>query len=103
MSYNPFSLAGKTILVTGASSGIGRACAAEASKLGATVIACGRNRERLNKTMALLDSGNHSIFEGDLQEQDTIEHPGIARLVELCPAIDQQGPFVVHPDTITIG
>jgi NAD(P)-dependent dehydrogenase (short-subunit alcohol dehydrogenase family) len=83
MSYNPFSLAGKTILVTGASSGIGRACAAEASKLGATVIACGRNRERLNKTMALLDSGNHSIFEGDLQEQDTIE-----RLVKDVPVLD---------------
>ena len=34
MSYNPYSLEGKTILVTGASSGIGKATAIECSKLG---------------------------------------------------------------------
>jgi NAD(P)-dependent dehydrogenase (short-subunit alcohol dehydrogenase family) len=37
-SYNPFFLDGKTILVTGASSGIGRAAAIECSKMGAKVI-----------------------------------------------------------------
>ena len=44
--YNPFSLRGKTILVTGASSGIGRATAIECSRLGATVILTGRNEEK---------------------------------------------------------
>lgn len=83
MSYNPFSLKDKTILITGASSGIGRACAVEASKLGANVIVCGRNRERLDKTMALMDGENHSVFEGDLLEQDTIE-----RLVKDVPTLD---------------
>lgn len=83
MSYNPFSLAGKTILVTGASSGIGRACAVEASKLGAIVIVCGRNRERLEQTMALLEGDRHTVFEGDLLEQETIE-----RLVRDVPVLD---------------
>ena len=43
MLYNPFTLEGKTILVTGASSGIGRTTAIECSKMGANVIITGRN------------------------------------------------------------
>ena len=46
MMYNPFSLEGKTILVTGASSGIGRAIAVECSKMGAQLIITARNEER---------------------------------------------------------
>ena len=55
--YNPFSLIGKTILVTGASSGIGRAIAIESSKMGANIILTGRNEERLQETMSMLDAG----------------------------------------------
>lgn len=51
MFYNPFSLSGKTILVTGASSGIGQATAIECSKLGAKLVITGRNAERLQETM----------------------------------------------------
>lgn len=83
MSYNPFSLKDKTILITGASSGIGRACAIEASQLGASVIACGRNQERLAETRTLLNGEHHRLFEGDLLEQDTI-----GRLVNEVPALD---------------
>ena len=43
--YNPFSLRGKTILVTGASSGIGRATAIECSRLGAALVLTGRNEK----------------------------------------------------------
>ncbi len=48
--YNPFSLEGKIILVTGASSGIGRATAIECSKMGATVVITGRNNPQLIET-----------------------------------------------------
>lgn len=47
--YNPYSLSGKTILVTGASSGIGRSIAIECSRMGATLILTGRNEERLTE------------------------------------------------------
>lgn len=45
--FNPFSLEGKNILVTGASSGIGRQCSIDCAMMGAKVIAIGRNKERL--------------------------------------------------------
>lgn len=83
INYNPFSLEGKTILVTGASSGIGQASAVEASKLGANVIVCGRNKERLEQTLNMLEGDNNSCFEGDLLEQDVVE-----RLVKEVPVLD---------------
>lgn len=83
MSYNPFSLEGKTILVTGASSGIGQSCAIEASKMGAKIIACGRSKERLDQTMSLLEGDNNHIFNGDLIDQTTIEN-----LVNDVPMLD---------------
>ena len=57
--YNPFSLAGKAILVTGASSGIGRAIAIECSKMGARVIITGRDSGRLNITYSELSGHDH--------------------------------------------
>lgn len=66
MNFNPFSLANKTILVTGASSGIGRATAIECSKMGATLIITGRNSDRLKETFMELTGGGHQMFCADL-------------------------------------
>ena len=54
--YNPFSLLGKTILITGASSGIGRAKAIECAKMGASLVITGRNANRLNETYKALEA-----------------------------------------------
>lgn len=55
-SYNPFSLVGKTILITGAAGGIGRATAIECAKLGASLILTDINEEGLKSTLGELDS-----------------------------------------------
>lgn len=71
--YNPFSLDGKTILVTGASSGIGRAIAIECSKMGATIIMTARNEERLNETLSLMfNQTTHKFILADLSNEKDI-------------------------------
>lgn len=72
--YNPFSLEGKTILVTGASSGIGRAVAIECSKSGAIVYLTARNNERLQETLSQMFGGNHKIIAADLTKQEDVAH-----------------------------
>lgn len=73
MSYNPFILEGKTILVTGASSGIGRATAIECSKLGAHCVITGRNEERLQETFLRLEGDGHQQIIADLTTQEGLE------------------------------
>ena len=81
--YNPFSLEGKSILVTGASSGIGRGFAIECSKMGARLVLNGRNQERLNQTLSQLEGGEHVVIAADLSNQE-----GIDKLVNECPSIN---------------
>jgi len=71
--YNPYSLEGKTVLVTGASSGIGQATAIECSKMGARVIITGRNEQRLAETLALLEGEGHSQIIADLTVPEDLE------------------------------
>lgn len=71
--YNPFTLEGKTILVTGASSGIGKATAIECSKMGANLLLTARNKERLEQTLSELTQGNHKIITADLTVDEDIQ------------------------------
>lgn len=69
---NPFSLEGKTILVTGASSGIGQGIAILVSKMGASVIISGRNRVKLENTLSQMTGGNNMIITADLTKIEDI-------------------------------
>lgn len=80
---NPFSLEGKTILVTGSSSGIGRGIAIECSKMGAKVILNGRNIDRLNETLELMEGDGHQLIAADISIQEDIDH-----LVSEVPVLD---------------
>ena len=74
MSYNPYSLSGKIILVTGAGSGIGRATSVECSKLGARLVLVDINEQGLADTMALLEHPEleHLSFTVNLCDEDAI-------------------------------
>ena len=78
-----FDLTGKTILITGASSGLGRQCAITASQHGATVFITGRNEERLLETYRQLPGPGHQMVRADL----TLEQE-IAKLVEQLPELN---------------
>lgn len=72
--YNPFSLEGKKILITGASSGIGRRTAIECAKMGATVFVTGRNPEKLDAVAKeITDEHHHTSIVADLTDSDGIE------------------------------
>ena len=81
--HNPFSLQDKTVLVTGASSGIGRSVAIECSRMGAKVVITGRNTNRLAETMNMLEGTGHCQIPADLSS-----FPEIENLAEKCPALD---------------
>lgn len=70
MNDSPFQLTGKRILVTGSSSGLGRAIAIEVSRMGAQVIITGRNETRLQETFEQLEGSGHIAIAGDLSDAD---------------------------------
>lgn len=84
--YNPYSLENKTILVTGASSGIGRATAIECAKLGATVIITARNESRLSAVLAELDTTHGQRHQMVIADIATSE--GLDTLIAALPSID---------------
>lgn len=84
---NPFSLAGKHIVVTGASSGIGRACAIHCSRAGAMVLLIGRNQQRLDETITMMENpGKHMISAVNLTDFGLVE-------AVLKSAVEKNGRF----------
>jgi NAD(P)-dependent dehydrogenase (short-subunit alcohol dehydrogenase family) len=81
--FNPFTLKGKTVFVSGASSGIGKAIAIECSKMGAIMTITGRNGERLAETFSLLEGAGHKQIVADLQTDN-----GIKEIVDTLPPVD---------------
>ena len=73
MAVNPFSLRDKRILVTGASSGIGRAVAISCSKMGAKIVMLARDTKRLNETYKKLAPGEHLLYPIDLTHYTSVE------------------------------
>lgn len=78
--YNPFTLEGKTVLITGASSGIGKTTALECSRMSAKLIISGRNQIRLQDTFNQLNGDGHQMIKADLNEEEDIKN-----LVEQLP------------------
>lgn len=72
--HSIFNLSNKNIIVTGASSGIGRQCAITFSQLGANIILIARNRKRLEETFNRLNKGNHLYISQDIIEYDKLEN-----------------------------
>lgn len=97
IAYNPFSLEGKTVLVTGASSGIGQETAIQCSKLGAKVIITARNKDRLNESFSRLNGEDHQMILAELTNQVDVERlvsevPALQGLV-LCAGKGMTSPF----------
>ena len=97
VTYNPFSLEGKTVLVTGASSGIGQETAIQCSKMGAKVIITARSEDRLKETLSQMEGEGHKLIIAELTNQDDVN-----RLVEevsslnglvLCAGKGMTSPF----------
>lgn len=83
MAYNPFTLEGKTILVTGAAGGIGRATSVECAKLGAKLLLTDINEAGLQETLLMLDGTGHLLMVADLTSQEALDN-----LVAELPMLD---------------
>ena len=99
MCFNPFSLKGKTVLVTGAGSGIGRAISVAASKMGAVVLMVDINEDGMKETKAMLDSQevSHHYYVADLTDKEALNElvdsvAGIDGLVN-CAGISNTRPL----------
>jgi NAD(P)-dependent dehydrogenase (short-subunit alcohol dehydrogenase family) len=85
--FNPFTLEGKRILITGASSGLGFAIALDAARMGAEIVGIGRDSDRLGemlKATQLISKKNHQSIIADLTLPDSI----ISIEAELSLAVD---------------
>ena len=64
------ALAGRTVLITGASSGLGRAAAVAIAAHGGRVVASGRDAARLDETLSALVGAGHAAIAAPLDDAD---------------------------------
>lgn len=83
MQNNPFSLEGKKVLITGASSGIGYATAIECSRMGANLVITGRDEKRLESCLSSLHGNGHTSIQADLTNKEEM-----GQLIDQVPALD---------------
>lgn len=81
--YNPYTLEGKTILVTGAATGIGRQVAIDCSRFGAKLVLSDLDEDKLNDVLGELDGDGHTMIACDLTNEEAI-----TALVDRCPVLD---------------
>jgi NAD(P)-dependent dehydrogenase (short-subunit alcohol dehydrogenase family) len=83
VSQTPFGLSGKSVLVTGASSGIGRAVALRCAQAGASVVVTGRDADRLTQTLQSLPGEGHRAMPADL-----VDPAALRALADNCGPLD---------------
>ncbi|WMT84056.1 SDR family oxidoreductase [Wolbachia endosymbiont of Listronotus oregonensis] len=89
--FNPFSLFGKRILVTGATSGLGKAIAQSCARMGAEMIVTGRDQNRLAHSLEalfLISDLPHMSIQADLTVTE--------QRAELVAALDKEIDGLVH-------
>lgn len=98
---NPFSLLGKRILITGASSGIGRQCCISMAKQGANIALIGRNQSRLEETIKEMSNpDSHKLFQFDLNccnEIPNLMQEVVSEIGKLDGLINCAGISIVSP------
>lgn len=80
---SPFIVEGKSILVTGAASGIGRATALLCAQMGANVIVTDLNKEQLKATLDSMDGEGHQMVVANLTVEEDLQ-----KLMEVLPKLD---------------
>lgn len=95
--YNPFSIQGRTILVTGAASGMGKATASLCARMGAIVIAADFNADGLQTTLSELEGEGHLAYTINLADENSWERmlnemPSITGFAG-CAGIANMNPF----------
>lgn len=97
VTYNPFSLEGKTVLVTGAASGMGKAASIACAKMGATIVAADFNADGMAKTVAELEGDGHQQYAINLADESTwtdlLENTPVLDGVANCAGIANMNPF----------
>ena len=100
MNGDFFSLTNKNIIITGASSGIGRAIAIKCSMVGANIMLIGRNIKNLHQTKNMLSSGNHYIITLDLLETNEIQEvisQAIIKMGKISGFVHSAGCDFIYP------